>query len=63
VLYQRERLNTLMAQHTGRTLDEIVKDTDRDNFMSAVDAKTYGLIDEVVVTREALGVDARLTTM
>ena len=56
VLYQRERLNALMAQHTGRSVEQIVKDTDRDNFMSAADAKTYGLIDDVLLSRDALGV-------
>ncbi len=59
VLYQRERLNAMMAEHTGRSIEEIVKDTDRDNFMSAADAKTYGLIDDVLLTRDAVGVEAR----
>jgi ATP-dependent Clp protease protease subunit len=63
VLYQRERLNAMMAEHTGRSVEEIVKDTDRDNFMSAADAKTYGLIDDVLLTREAAGVDARRNMM
>jgi len=63
VLYQRQRLNALMAEHTGRSIDEIVKDTDRDNFMSAATAKEYGLIDDVLLTREALGGDARSNTM
>jgi ATP-dependent Clp protease protease subunit len=62
VLYQRERLNTMMAEHTGRSIEEIVRDTDRDNFMSAADAKTYGLIDDVLLTRDAVGVEAGRNT-
>jgi len=54
VLYQRQRLNAMMAECTGRSIEEIVRDTDRDNFMSAHDAKTYGLVDEVLETRAAL---------
>lgn len=41
-------LNTLLAKHTGQDIETIEKDTDRDNFMSAEEAKEYGLIDEVV---------------
>jgi len=63
VLYQRERLNAMMAEHTGRSIEQIGKDTDRDNFMSAADAKAYGLIDDVLQTREALGVDAGRKTL
>jgi ATP-dependent Clp protease protease subunit len=63
VLYQRERLNAMMAEHTGRSIEEIVKDTDRDNFMSAADARTYGLIDDVLLTRDAVGVEADRNTM
>jgi ATP-dependent Clp protease protease subunit len=48
ILRLREMLNSIMAKHTGRTVDEILVDTDRDNFMSADDAKHYGLIDEVL---------------
>jgi ATP-dependent Clp protease protease subunit len=51
VLYQRERLNAIMAEHTGRSIEDVIKDTDRDNFMSAEAAKTYGLIDDVLLTR------------
>ena len=47
----KHRLNGLMADHTGQTLDQIEKDTDRDNFMSAEEAKTYGLIDRVIEER------------
>lgn len=55
VLYLRARLNTMMAERTGRSVEEIVRDTDRDNFMSAHEAKEYGLIDGVLETRAAVG--------
>lgn len=41
-------LNTILAKHTGKTPDQINKDTDRDNFMSAQDAKAYGIIDKII---------------
>ena len=47
----KHRLNGLMADHTGQTMEQIEKDTDRDNFMSAAEAKTYGLIDRVIEER------------
>ncbi len=53
ILIIRERLNRLMAEHTGQTLDVIEKDTERDNFMSAEAARDYGLIDEVLIQRPA----------
>jgi ATP-dependent Clp protease, protease subunit len=52
VLYQRHRLNTLLAERTGQTLTRIEKDSDRDNYMSASQAVEYGLIDRVLVTRQ-----------
>jgi ATP-dependent Clp protease protease subunit len=51
ILYHKNRLNELMAFHTDRPLDQIQNDTDRDFFMSAVEAQAYGLIDQVVVKR------------
>lgn len=48
------KLNELMAKHCNRTVKEIVTDTDRDHFMSAQDAKQYGLIDEVLTVRPHL---------
>ena len=48
ILYLRSKLNELMAKHTGQPIDRIEKDTDRDNFMSAEDAKKYGIIDTVI---------------
>jgi len=53
VLYSRRRLNEIMAERTGKTVEQVVLDTDRDNFMSADQAKAYGLIDEVVSQRAA----------
>lgn len=46
----KEKLNRILCKHAGRSLDEIERDTDRDNFMSAEEAKKYGLIDQVVET-------------
>lgn len=48
ILRLREELNGVLAHHTGQPIEVIAKDTDRDNFMSAQDAKDYGLIDEVL---------------
>ena len=48
----KDRLNKVMAKHTGKTAEEIEKDTDRDNFFSAQEAKDYGLIDEVLMQRK-----------
>ena len=51
ILQARERLNKIFSDHTGQTLDTIKSDTERDNFMSAIEAKQYGLIDEVLDER------------
>ncbi|OOG37027.1 ATP-dependent Clp endopeptidase, proteolytic subunit ClpP [Rhodanobacter sp. C05] len=51
ILYIRERLNKLYVQHTGQPLEKIELDMERDRFMSPVDAKAYGLIDEVLDKR------------
>jgi ATP-dependent Clp protease protease subunit len=51
ILYLRERLNQILADKTGRTIDQISKDTDRDNFMSADQAVEYGMIDKVLTHR------------
>lgn len=45
----KQRLNRLLAKNTGRTIEEIERDTDRDNFMTAEEAKAYGLIDSVIL--------------
>ena len=52
ILYLRERLNGILAENTGRAIEEIRRDTERDNFMSAEEAEKYGMIDKVLVTRE-----------
>ncbi len=52
ILRLRDRLNEILASHTGRPLDAIAKDTDRDFFMAPEEAKQYGLVDEVVVSRK-----------
>jgi ATP-dependent Clp protease protease subunit len=52
ILYLKQRLNEILAQHTGQTVDQIAKDTDRDNFLSAEEAVKYGLVDKVLVSRE-----------
>ena len=51
ILYLRSKLNELMAKHTGQSIEVIDKDTDRDRFMSADEAKAYGLIDHVIANR------------
>ena len=52
ILYLRERLNRILADKTGQPIERIERDTDRDNFLSAEDAVTYGLIDRVLASRE-----------
>ncbi len=52
ILLVRERLNKILAHHTGQDLDVIAKDTDRDNFLGSEQAVKYGLIDEVLVSRK-----------
>lgn len=54
VLQTRDRLNQILANHTGRTIETIAKDTDRDNFMSGEVAVEYGLIDTVLTRRSAV---------
>ena len=54
ILYVRERLNEILSNHTGQTIETIQKDTERDNFMSAEAAKDYGLIDDVLHDRSVL---------
>ncbi len=56
ILYLKARLNDMLAKHTGKTLEEIDRDTDRDNFMSADESVSYGLVDKVLTSRiEAAG--------
>jgi ATP-dependent Clp protease protease subunit len=51
ILYLKERLNKILSYHSGRTVEQIGKDTDRDNYLSAKEAVEYGLIDKVVEKR------------
>jgi len=51
ILFLRERLNSLLADHTGQPIDVIERDTERDRFMSAEQSVEYGLVDEVISTR------------
>ena len=51
ILLLRDRLNEIMAHHTGRSLEQVEQDTERDNFMSGEEAKDYGLIDQVLALR------------
>ncbi len=51
LLRTREKMNTILAANTGKTVDEIARDTERDNFMSATEACAYGLIDRVIDKR------------
>lgn len=51
ILKIREKLNKILAKHTGQSLDKISKDTDRDFYLDAQEAKEYGLIDEVIKTK------------
>jgi ATP-dependent Clp protease protease subunit len=54
ILKLREKLNEILANHTGQPIDKIAKDTERNFFMSAEDAKAYGIIDEVMSRRDKL---------
>lgn len=54
ILYLKDKLNGIMAHHTGQNIETIANDTDRDNFMSADAAKAYGLVDQVIAARSAV---------
>ncbi|MET0679553.1 MAG: ATP-dependent Clp endopeptidase proteolytic subunit ClpP [Burkholderiales bacterium] len=51
ILFLRAKLNEIMAKHTGQSVDRIARDTDRDNFLSAVEAMQYGLLDRILTSR------------
>lgn len=57
ILRLKKRLNEILGKHSGRTIDEIEKDTDRDNFLGAEQAAEYGLVDEVVSSRKEIKSD------
>jgi ATP-dependent Clp protease protease subunit len=48
ILRLKEVLNSILAKHSGKSMKEVIKDTDRDHFMSAEEAKEWGLVDEIV---------------
>jgi ATP-dependent Clp protease protease subunit len=55
ILYLRQRLNEIMAKHTGQDIKTIERDTERDNFLGGVEAVKYGLVDKVLVSRAEIG--------
>ncbi len=52
IIKMKQHLNEILAERTGQPLDQVMADTERDNFMSAEEAKAYGLIDEVITSRK-----------
>jgi ATP-dependent Clp protease protease subunit len=56
IMRMRDLLNDMIALDTGQTVDKVASDTDRDFIMSALEAQEYGIIDEVITTRELAGV-------
>jgi ATP-dependent Clp protease, protease subunit len=54
MLKLKQRLNGIISKHTGKSIDQVEKDTDRDNFMTPEEAKAYGLVDEVVQSRKEI---------
>lgn len=56
ILYLRQRLNTMLAHHTGQSVETIEKDSDRDNFMSGEEAVKYGLVDKVLANRTDIAI-------
>ena len=57
ILRMRHDLNTILAKHTGKSIKKVEADTERDNFMNAVEACRYGLIDKVLASREELAAE------
>ena len=53
ILKTKRRINEILAHHSGRSVEQVEKDTDRDNYMSTEEAKDYGLIDDIIVKRTA----------
>jgi ATP-dependent Clp protease protease subunit len=53
-LYTKQRMNEMLAKHTGKPVEQIDRDTDRDNFMSADEAESYGIIDRVLTSRSEI---------
>jgi ATP-dependent Clp protease protease subunit len=57
MLRMKEDLNQILANHSGKPIDQIQKDTDRDYFMSGTEAQTYGIVDHVITSRDDLDTD------
>jgi ATP-dependent Clp protease protease subunit len=53
MLLDKQKVNEILAKHTGKTLKKVEQDTDRDNFLNAKEAKAYGIIDEILESRPA----------
>ena len=62
ILYLKERLNSIMSENTGRSMEDIENATDRDNFLSALDARDFGLIDTVMLNRDTPVTEDALAT-
>src|SRR2546423_9369618 len=54
IIYMRNRIDQILAEHTGQTLEKVSKDTDRDFIMRADESQTYGIVDHVITRRQAL---------
>ena len=54
ILRMKDALNEILVRHTGKSVDDVQKDTDRDNFMSGAEAKAYGIVDHVITNRDDL---------
>ena len=63
ILYLRQQMNELMALHTGQPVERIERDFDRDNFMSAEEAQSYGIVDQIVTHRGELVEDSKQPTV
>ncbi|MFN3134822.1 MAG: ATP-dependent Clp endopeptidase proteolytic subunit ClpP [Candidatus Kryptonium sp.] len=59
ILRMKKKINEILAKHTGRPIEQIEKDTDRDYYMSAEEAKEYGIIDQILVKREVMSTKKR----
>ena len=64
MLKLKQRLNSIIAKHTGKSIEQVERDCDRDNFMTSEEAKAYGLVDEVVQSRKEIpGLPERATSL
>jgi ATP-dependent Clp protease protease subunit len=54
ILRMKDALNDILVRHTGKSVDDVQRDTDRDNFMSGMEAKAYGIVDHVITNRDDL---------